>query len=156
MIGIQPQLNEPLRVCGGFAVGAHVHDGIGVVHSRKTDRALHALQQHQVDAVALADLPCRNVRAVVADQMAGGQQQRRVGRPDFVGGDALLKQPLDQLGSLRARGAFQSAKQIVDVPRFFIDAVIHAGQRITLAGHYVGHYVGPDHTAAPGLPAGRR
>ena len=115
MVGVQPQLDEPLGVRGGFAVGTHVDDRVGVVHSGQTDRALHALQQHQVDAVALADLAGRYVGAVVADQVAGGQQQRRVGRPDLVGGDALLKQPLDELGPLGARGALESVEQIVDV-----------------------------------------
>ena len=113
LLGIQPQLDEPLRVRGGFAVGAHVHDRVGIVHPGQTDGALHALQQLQVDAVALADLARRHVGAVVADDVAGGQQQRRIGRPDLVGADALLEQPLDQLGALGTGVALESVEQIL-------------------------------------------
>ena len=113
MIGIQPQLDEALYLRGGFAVGAHVHDRVGIVHPDQTDGALHALQQLQVDSVPLAHLARRNVGAVVADDVSGGQQQRRVGRPDLVAADALLEQPLDELGALRAGVALESVEQIV-------------------------------------------
>ena len=56
LIGIQPMLDEPLGVCSGFTVGAHVHNRIGVVDSSQTDGALHTLQQRQVNVVSLADL----------------------------------------------------------------------------------------------------
>jgi hypothetical protein len=120
LIGIEAQLNKALYVSGGFAVRAHVHDRVGIVHPDQTDGALHALEQLHLDAVSLTQLARRNVGAVVADEVSGGQQQRRVGRPDLIGGDALLEQPLDKLGALRARSAFQSSKQIV-----LVDYVVH-------------------------------
>lgn len=115
MVGIQPQLNEPLCACGRLTVGTHVHHRVRIIHSGQTDSALHPLQQLEVNAIVLANLPCGYVGAVVADEVAGGQQQRRVGRPNLVGGDALLEQPLDKLRTLGARGTAQVAQQIVDV-----------------------------------------
>ena len=113
MLGIQAQFDETLGVGGGFTVGAHVNDGIGVVDPRQTDRALHALQQGQVDAVGLADLPGGHVGSVVTDEVAGGQQQWRIGRPDLFGGDALLEQPLQQFRPLGACAALESFEQVV-------------------------------------------
>lgn len=114
MLGVQAQLDEPLGEGGGLAVGAHMNGRVRVVDADQTDGALHALQQSQVDAVGLADLPRRHVRAVVADDVAGGQQQRRIGRPDLLGGDALLEEPPHQFGPFRARGSLEPFEQVVD------------------------------------------
>ncbi len=62
----------------------------------------------------LADFPRRDVVAVVTDQPAGSQQHRNRGCTNLLSGDALLEQPLDQLGALRAGVAFQAVEQLLD------------------------------------------
>ena len=112
-----------MRVCGGGAVGAQMHGRVGVVDADQPNGALHALQQFQIDTGRLADLARRNVIAVVTHQPTRRHQHRSRRRADLVGGDALLEQPLDQLGALGACAAFQTVEQLLD---FGISGFIHS------------------------------
>ena len=52
LVGLDAELDELLRVCGGGDVGAQMHCGVGIVDPHQTDGALNALQQLQVDTDA--------------------------------------------------------------------------------------------------------
>ena len=76
LVGMDAQLEEFLRVCGGGPVGAQMYCRIGIVYPHQPDGALHALQEFQVDAVVVADLPRRDVIAIVTHQPARRRQHR--------------------------------------------------------------------------------
>jgi hypoxanthine-DNA glycosylase len=88
-----------------------VHTGVGIVHGRKAHRPLDPQQQVEVDARLLADLPRRDVGAVVADQTSRRQQHRRERTADLVDGDTALLQPRDQLGAFGPRRLVQTVEQ---------------------------------------------
>jgi hypothetical protein len=122
LIGMYTKLNEFLRMCGRCPVGAQVHCCVGIVYADQPDGALHALQQLEVDTGRLADLPRRDVAAVVTHQPPRRHQHGNRRASDLVGRDALLKQPLDQFGPLGPSAALQTVKQLVDTR---VDTVVH-------------------------------
>ena len=115
LIGMDTELEELLRVGGGRPVGAQMHGRVGIVDAHQPDGPLDALQQFQVDAGRLADLARGHVIAVVTDQLARRHQHRNRRRPDLLSGDALLEQPLDQLGALGTSAALQTVEQLLDL-----------------------------------------
>ena len=73
-----------------------------------------SLQQFEVDTGRLADLPRRDVIAIVTHQPARRRQHRNRGSLDLVGSNALLEEPLDQLGALGTCAALQTVEQLAD------------------------------------------
>ena len=102
-----------------------MHRRVGIVDARETECPLHGLQQFQVDAGFLADLPRRHVHAVVPDDAARRHQHRRELRPDVFDGEALTEQPLDQLGPFRPCHPVETVEQSRSLDSFNIDVVGH-------------------------------
>ena len=95
----------------GVAIGPHEHGRIGIINLGLSTGALEAIQFVDVDPYLLADLPRRQIRAVVAEHTPRGKQHRRERMPDLLNGDALIEQPPDQLGALTAVLADQAVEQ---------------------------------------------
>ena len=83
------------------------------------------LEQFEVDAGLLADLPCRDVHTVVADDPTGRHQHRRELRPDVFDRETLAEQPLDQLGAFGADLPFETAEQPGSLDSFDTPVVGH-------------------------------
>ena len=111
LVGIEPQLDEPLRMRGGLGVGPQVNGGVRIVNPRQTDGPLHALQQFEVDARLFTDFARRNVNAVVTESRREASSIGRERIADLLDGEAPLEQPRDQFGAFGTRFALESVEQ---------------------------------------------
>ena len=83
---------------------------------------MEAVQHIDVEADLLADLAGRNIGAVVAEDLARGEQHRRERLADLLDRDALVEQPRDQLSPFDAAPSGQPVQQ---PGRLHIEFVAH-------------------------------
>ena len=121
----ETHIDEHLRARRGLRVRTQMNRRVGIVDPRQTECPLHRLEQFQVDAGVLADLPRRHVHAVVTDDAARRHQHRRELCPDVLDGEPVAEQPLDQLGPFGPCLPFETVEQARSLDGFDTRVVGH-------------------------------